>query len=315
MNRGASIFLAWALAAFALFPSTIAHAFERTHTCYAANDGRTPVCKKRQKSIPVRWGTGCTTWRTHTDFPDEFLEPLQKSFATWNDVEGSYFQTFYAGSTDQFGAGYDCKSGLEGNENVVSYVEDWPQSLAGRDVVALASIVYSVDTGEILDADIRMNGQHFQWKIVTTVSSDLTVVDVQNVMTHEVGHFLGLEHSSEDNYQGRKRARDATMFANTYPNEIKRRVLDDDDIAGIRAIYPSAHAPDVSCEPPETINHAVLPQGYDPERFLCKSSKGCHVTGSPTSPHGGWIVFAFLLFLSRLYAHRSNASARGRRSE
>lgn len=284
-----------------------AHAFERTHTCYSATDGRTPVCQKRQKPVPIRWKTGCTTWRTHADFPDEFLTPVKNSFQTWNRVSGSYFQTYYAGSTDQFGAAYDCQSGESGNENVVSYLEDWPESLAGSDVVALTSVVYTTDTGEILDADIRMNGQHFHWKVVTSVSRDLTIVDIQNVMTHEVGHFLGLEHTTEATYQGNSAARHATMYANTYPNEIKRRVLDDDDIAGVRAIYPIADAPSRACEPPEVIDHVDIPAGFDPQRFACKAKKkGCNAAAASSVPLASVFYFVLLVAFLRRYTSRAH---------
>lgn len=261
-----------------------AAAFERTHTCYTKADGRTPVCAKGQASIPIRWMDGCTTWRHHEDFPAEFLPAVSSSFDTWNVVNGAYFEVYYAGSTAQFGAAYDCKVSLDDNENVVSYVTDWSSSLAGSDVVALTSVVYALDDGEILDADIRMNGEHFNWEEIKDVSYDLQRVDVQNIMTHEVGHFLGLDHTQERNYLGDGMAMDATMWALTFSNEIKRRVLDRDDMAGLREIYPSDNAPDTPCAPPERIGHKELPEGFEPGRHICPTSKrGCDAAGEGSS--------------------------------
>lgn len=265
------------------FMSSSALAFERTQTCYTVEDGRTPTCEKGQTPVPIRWENGCTTWRHHEAFPEEFLDAVKASFTTWNEVTGSYFRAHYAGSTEQFGAAYDCKIGKAGNENVVSYVTDWPSSVAGDDVVALTSVVFTTDEGLILDADIRMNADHFHWEEITKVSYDFKRVDVQNIMTHEVGHFLGLDHSQDRSYQGKAVATDATMWALTYPNEIKRRVLDEDDKTGVRTIYPEADAPDTACAPPSSIDHTALPKGFTPGRHICRSKRGCNASSGGTS--------------------------------
>lgn len=278
---GSPLFFACVIAC--LFMSSSAVAFERTQTCYTVEDGRTPTCEKGQKPVAIRWESGCTTWRHHEAFPDEFLDAVKASFDTWNEVSGSYFRAHYAGSTAQFGSAYDCKSGTDGNENVVSYVTHWPSSLAGDDVVALTSVVYTTDDGLILDADIRMNADHFNWEEITKVSYDFTRVDIQNIMTHEVGHFLGLDHSRERSYQGDGVATDATMWALTFPNEIKRRTLDEDDKAGVRAIYPEESAPDAACAPPSSINHKKLPKGFTPGRHICTPKRGCDASGEGAS--------------------------------
>lgn len=281
--------------------TSTAWAFERTQTCYPKSDGRTPTCSKKQKPIPIQWKDGCTTWRTHNEFPDEYLEAVQKSFETWNEVSGSYFQTFYAGSSDQFGAAYDCKGGDE-NQNVVSYLEDWPSSVAGQDVVALTSVVYTTDKGEILDADIRMNGEHFIWKEITSVSHDSRIVDVQNILTHEVGHFLGLEHASAENHVGHDLPEDATMWSHTNMNEIKRRVLTEDDKAGVRAIYPAEDGPEEACTPPPGPNDHVSADSFDPTRMRCTQKKrGCaaHDPAAPWTWLGAICILASLLVMRR----------------
>lgn len=299
----------FALLAFFVLWSAPAQAFEQTRSCYPIEDGRTPTCQKGQKSLPIQWKNGCTTWRNHSEFPDEFLDAVQRSFATWNEVSGSYFRAYYAGSTDQFGSNYDCNGGKRTNENVVSYVENWPDSLAGSDVVALTSVVYAIDSGEILDADIRMNADHFKWQNITQKGADFAVVDVQNIMTHEVGHFLGLEHSTDGNYRGQHSAQEATMFANTYPNETKRRVLDADDKAGVRAIYPVASAPSATCEAPSSLNHASVPDVFDGERYQCAAKgSGCSASYAPVStPSAHWLLWLLALYAARTFAHLRRA--------
>lgn len=56
--------------------------------------------------------------------------------------------------------------------------------------------------------------------------------DVQSVATHEFGHWLTL-YDLYDSTDSEK-----TMYEWTASNEIKKRTLDSDDIAGINYIYP-----------------------------------------------------------------------------
>ena len=55
--------------------------------------------------------------------------------------------------------------------------------------------------------------------------------DLQNTLTHESGHFIGLAHSPVPG---------ATMNATTQPGETLKRSLAPDDAAGVCAIYPEA---------------------------------------------------------------------------
>lgn len=135
-----------------------------------------------------------------------------------------------------------------------------------RQAVAMTAVLYEPTTGRIFDADIQVNGWdggqsgaqlrlpatngwYFTcatpppnqkacstpgeldcYRICDTYGeADCYYMDLQNTVTHEVGHVLGLAHTS---------APDTVMFITTAPGETKKRVLSDDDIAGVCAIYP-----------------------------------------------------------------------------
>jgi hypothetical protein len=115
-----------------------------------------------------------------------------------------------------------------GNVSALVFVNDW----SGRDYDARAQAItfvwHSSGDGRIFDGDIEVNQQHFTWADCATGCGD-GQEDLQNALTHEAGHFLGLGHSMTD---------DATMSAQTRPQEVGKRDLTADDAAGLCAVYP-----------------------------------------------------------------------------
>ncbi|MFC1909987.1 hypothetical protein ACFLXC_01680 [Chloroflexota bacterium] len=57
-------------------------------------------------------------------------------------------------------------------------------------------------------------------------------VDIQNIMTHEAGHWLMLEDLDNSG------AAEQTMYYQAADGELKKRSLEEGDIAGIQMIYP-----------------------------------------------------------------------------
>ncbi|HEX6035080.1 MAG TPA: matrixin family metalloprotease [Anaerolineales bacterium] len=97
------------------------------------------------------------------------------------------------------------------------------------DVLAHASFPNPYDNGQVFlhfDDDER-------W-----VDSESRNVDLMTVAAHEIGHTLGLAHSSDPN---------ALMFA-SYSGP--RRFLSEDDVAGAQAIYGVGSAPEPAPEAP-----------------------------------------------------------------
>ena len=95
----------------------------------------------------------------------------------------------------------------------------WPYDPA---FAAMTYRFYDTRNGQLIDADIAVNGEGFRW------SDGGSGHDIENTLTHEVGHIGGLGHSSDGN---------ATMFGRTEPLETKKRSLEPDDLAGLDAIY------------------------------------------------------------------------------
>ncbi len=120
----------------------------------------------------------------------------------------------------------------------------------GDAVIATTTTTSNRYTGQISDTDIELNdapGSDGSTKFVFTANdgppcsdpnqTGCVRTDIENTITHEAGHSLGLDHTTVP---------DATMFATAPEGEISKRTLHDDDIQAIQGIYP-AGKPTVTC--------------------------------------------------------------------
>jgi hypothetical protein len=113
------------------------------------------------------------------------------------------------------------------NKNTVRFAPDGDPLANGA--LAITVITFDAHAKQILDADIVLNGQHdFDFHEHDARGEGLSTYDLQNVLTHEFGHLLGLGEELEDQA--------ATMYAFSQPGEIGKRdleVIDEDAIAGL----------------------------------------------------------------------------------
>lgn len=118
----------------------------------------------------------------------------------------------------------DVSAADDGTNVVIWETVAWPATLQTN---APAQTVLHVDgAGHFRDADIHLNAVDYAWSVDGVPGT----VDLRGILTHELGHVLGLGHSSDPN---------ATMFAST-SDPASWRSLEADDIAGVCALYPGA---------------------------------------------------------------------------
>ena len=98
--------------------------------------------------------------------------------------------------------------------------------------IALTTVTFDTESGEILDADMEVNtAQH---DLITPTAAGQ--YELLAVLTHEVGHFLGVAHSPLS---------EATMNASY---NVESSSLAADDAQAICSIYPPASG-EVTCNP------------------------------------------------------------------
>ncbi|HIF21859.1 MAG TPA: matrixin family metalloprotease [Gemmatimonadetes bacterium] len=136
----------------------------------------------------------------------------------------------------------------------------WP---FGEEVIALTTLSWQ-EGGGLVDADIAFNGLDYEW----TTSTEDVRVDFQSIALHEIGHFMGLAHSTEE---------DAVMKVDYEEGDLVREV-GADDRAGLAALYP--------CNSPPCVGGVVVENG------------GCSATGLPVQRLWGVLLGALVLVLS-----------------
>lgn len=148
------------------------------------------------------------------------LDVVANSYASWRAPSCSDFAYSYEGETSD-----DYQTGDQINTLVWRYNgSSFPRELGGASTIGVT--LSSAYGGRAIDGDIVFNGIDHTWVIGANRYGE---VDAQSIITHEIGHQLGLDHSP---YQS------ATMYA-AYLGGNGSASLSNDDISGVCNLYPS----------------------------------------------------------------------------
>ena len=148
-----------------------------------------------------------------------------------------------------------------GNANVIMFRDSNWDHPDPEVTLALTTVTFSPDTGEIYDADMEINSDPKINQLTT--GDDHVVYDLQSIMTHESGHFLGMAHTQPANTT-------ATMYYRYKTGVTFMRHLSPDDMCGICAAYDPNRT--TVCDPTPRRGLALSCQGADAP----DTKKGCH---------------------------------------
>ena len=170
--------------------------------------------------VPLRWQQSPVPYMIgplSDDLPeDQQMDAIFAAFDAWEQVPGVEMQFEFVGTTDLATVGND-------GTNVVFFMKSgWP---AGSAAIATTQ-TFAQTTGEIVGFDLPINDAAYFFTAEDDASKSQT--DLQNALTHEVGHILGLDHSLDP---------EATMYAVTSRGDLEKRSLASDDEQGAQFLY------------------------------------------------------------------------------
>ncbi len=238
---------------------------------------------------PLHWKTLDHTYRLDANLPPHFdpeitAQLIEAAFQQWSDVPCRPM-TFTSQGYAQ-GAKVDASDGV----NWVRWVQDdWPLS---SKLIAVTWVHFDTRSGEIENVDIDFNLAQKPYLAGSECDQDALAYDLLATMTHEVGHWIGLDHSFHP---------EATMFETTSHGDCVKRTLAEDDLEGFCGIYAGLPAP------PEDLGPGEADAGGDTGGGGSGGRRDDDCAGGGAGGGALWMFAALSLLVGR-------ATRRGRRT-
>jgi matrixin len=285
------------LCALSAFSAGAAHAYCRATTCDPNEDRERCRPSRGCPTVgePLVWPDICVGYAVHdigsplrniTAYDTDLA--ARRAFTSWISVDCGDGKSPSIGIVPL--GGVECglvefnppEQGRAGapNANVILFRDDdWPYG-DEQSTIAKTTLTFDTETGDIFDADIEINS----FAVEITIGDAFVSHDLQAILTHEFGHFLGLGHSQEP---------DATMNANYSPEDIGFRTLSPDDRAAVCDTYPPVGKEPLVCPPSSGPHHGFSREcsnGVFAESGLCSLAR----VGSRANADAGWLVLGIV---------------------
>jgi Matrixin len=157
-------------------------------------------------------------------------EAITEAFATWQAANtGAPTVTFTMSDTP----GVAAQDGV----NTILY---GPITVSGFEDAISITISYADDDGTVVEADTIINNAYLFTVIATPEATTPASAscggryDIQNVATHEAGHFLGMGEDMAD--------QTTTMFITSVPCQTHKRTLTTSDVTAMTNLYAGVAA-------------------------------------------------------------------------
>jgi hypothetical protein len=174
---------------------------------------------------------------------DDATRVAHQAFDTWNNAscggKPPNVQAYDDGPVGPDAAADDCglvqcDPTVHDPQHVIVFDDAaWPHN-DPNNTLALTTVTYGIDSGEIFDADIEVNtAQH---TITAQEPPPPGTFALHAILTHEAGHFFGLAHATSTS---------PIMYAQYKSDAVQ---LTQDDIDGVCSIYPPPNKAGCACD-------------------------------------------------------------------
>jgi len=208
-------------------------------------------------NIAVRWSTALngnpvtiiTRDQTAAGRLNEIEQVITQSLAVWTGVAGTTLTASSLAPLARVAAASAC-----GSDGLNSICFDQPDGAFTPGVLAFTRVITAdvigaqvgsgapaTQVGQILDADIYLNPSDSRVNFATPAALAATpsAYDLESILTHQLGHFLGFSHSAIWSAMMYPFAPAPGTFSGTRPSvQFPDAPLGDDDRTGLRVLYP-----------------------------------------------------------------------------
>jgi len=265
-------------------------------------------------SIAVRWSaalssnpvTILTQDQTANGRLNEIEQVITQSLAAWTGVSGTTLTPASLASLTRTPTANSCAS-----DGVNSICFDQADAAFTPGVLAFTRVIttdrtgvqvggspVATEVGQILDADIYFNPSDSQVTFATPAvlaTATPAAYDLESLLTHELGHFLGFSHSAVWRAMMYPFAPVPGTFTGARPTaQQPDGELSDDDRTGLRVLYPdptdTVHTGSIAGRilPANTLSLPAAPPGvtgiFGAHVVAVDSSSGAVIAGTL----GGW---------------------------
>jgi len=171
----------------------------------------------------AHWGSGPVTFYVNPVNADvsqsAAIAALQAGMDVWNTQSGTSFRYQYGGTATDTATAYD-------NRNVILF-----RNASNGSTIA-STYSWWTSSNELVDSDIVFWDGGFTFFTGSSGCGGVSnAAYIEDIAAHELGHALGLNHSTST---------DATMYPSYSYCSMEFRTLSADDINGAKALYPNA---------------------------------------------------------------------------
>jgi hypothetical protein len=285
-------------------PLPTASAFCRSTTCRGAD------CQHDERGCPASghplfWPTSCVGLSFQKDLtaklaPEQTRAAVHRALDSWAQARcpGNQSATLSFQENEDTACSTSEFDVAGPNVNVILFRDDDFPYRDQDNTLGKTTVTFDPNTGAILDADIEINTAFNE----VTTDDRRVVYDLESIMAHELGHFLGFAHSD---------VKDATMYASYATGSTGLRSLDPDDVAAICEVYPPGRQ--AQCQATPTGGQKIC-QGadVDPPQAGCFVGKISPPAAEPPEYQGmtalaAIAAIAALARRSRRAEHRSGS--------
>ncbi|NHW88063.1 MAG: matrixin family metalloprotease [Archaeoglobales archaeon] len=186
----------------------------------------TPKVRWQNQALPVSYTINPNNSVQSNLSSSEVVSAVLNAAEEWDNYTSKELMNSY-------NIDYNAIPGDQDYKNVIGF-----GNYGDPDVIAVTTVWYNPATKAILEFDIMLDTD-WVWGDAaaqcnsneTFTNSSCEVMDLQNILTHEFGHAIGLGDVYDSTCS------EVTMYGYSLYGEVKKRTLEPPDITGLRTLY------------------------------------------------------------------------------